>query len=284
MAMQTTETEIESFWESHPCGDSLVGGLSKYRDVDEFLAAYDRYRYSTESHIPRCLDRIDFAGKRVLEIGLGQGSESEQIIRRGARWTGIDLTRESIERVRQRLALRGLPFEDLRQGSVLELPFPDGRFDLVFSHGVLHHVPGIDRAQREIRRVLAPGGELVVMLYARWSLNYLLSISLLRRAGLLALHALGAAPGGKIGEHLARAREMGVLRYLRMRNFIHKNTDGPSNPYSRVYDVRAVRRAFPCFRVVRAYKRFMHAPPLPVRGLPLERLLGWHLWVHLRAR
>jgi SAM-dependent methyltransferase len=282
--MSTTETEIEAFWETHPCGDSLIGGLSSYRDLDEFLAAYDRFRYSTESHIPHCLDRIDFAGKRVLEIGLGQGSESEQMIRRGARWSGIDLTRESIDRVRQRLALRGLPYDELRQGSVLALPFPERRFDVVFSHGVLHHVPDIGRAQHEIHRVLEPGGELVAMLYARWSLNYVLSISLLRRAGLLALHALGMRPGGKYGEHLARAREMGVLEYLRMRNFLHRNTDGPSNPYSRVYDVRGVRRAFPCFRVMRAYKRFMHAPPLPVRGLPFERLLGWHLWVHLRPR
>ncbi len=117
----------------------------------------------------------------MLEIGLGEGSESEQLIRLGAQWSGVDLTSESIARVGSRLALRSLPYEELRQGSVLKLPFADNTFDLVFSHGVLHHVPDIGQAQREIHRVLRPGGELVVMLYARWSLNYLVSIGILRQ-------------------------------------------------------------------------------------------------------
>jgi hypothetical protein len=43
-----------------------------------------------------------------------------------------------------------------------------------------------------------------------------------------------------------------------------------------------VRRDFPDFRIVRAHKHWMHAPPLPVGWLPLSRWLGWHLWVHLR--
>ena len=64
---------------------------------------------------------------------------------------------------------------------MLELPFADDSFDMVFSHGVLHHVPEIDRAESEIHRVLHPGGELVIMMYARWSLNYLVAIGAIRR-------------------------------------------------------------------------------------------------------
>jgi ubiquinone/menaquinone biosynthesis C-methylase UbiE len=41
-----------------------------------------------------------------------------------------------------------------------QLPFDDGSFDLVFGHAVLHHVPGLERAFREFRRVLRPGGAL----------------------------------------------------------------------------------------------------------------------------
>ena len=67
-----------------------------------------------------------------------------------------------------------------------------------------------------------------------------------------------------------------------MSNFIHRNTDGPGNPYSKVYGLREVRQDFPSFHITRAYKRWMHGPPLPVSWLPLGRLLGWHLWVHLR--
>jgi len=65
--------------------------------------------------------------------------------------------------------LRNLAHEDLRQGSALDIPYADNSFDMVFSHGVLHHIPEIDRAQREIARVQCPGGELVLMVYAKWS-------------------------------------------------------------------------------------------------------------------
>ena len=72
--------------------------------------------------------------------------------------------------------------------------------------------------------------------------------------------------------------------YLRMDEFVHHNTDGPANPYALVYDRRRAEQDFPSFRVTRTYKRFMHAPPLPVHRLPGETLMGWHLWVHLVPR
>lgn len=277
------EAEIQNFWNRHPCGESLVSSLQQCRDdYEAFFSSYDDYRYRKEAHILQCLDNIRFQGRHVLEIGLGQGADSEQIIRRGAHWSGLDLTPESVDRVRTRLSLRTLPHQAVKQGSVLEIPFEDGSFDIVFSHGVLHHVPNIGEAQREIRRVLKPDGELIVMLYARWSLNYLVSIGFVRRLGLLLLRLTNHDPGGIYSQHLANARATGLWRYLRMSNFVHRNTDGPLNPYSKVYDLSMVKKDFPNFRVVRAYKRFMHAPPLPVNWMPFESMLGWHLWVHMK--
>ena len=279
------QATIRDFWNAHPCGEGLIGAATeKIADYEEFFRDYDAYRYSTEGHILKCLAAIPFAGRRVLEIGLGQGADSEQIVRRGAHWSGLDLTPESVRRVRLRLQLKKLPYEDLRQGSVLEIPFAPDSFDIVYSHGVLHHVPDIHRAQSEIRRVLRPDGVLVVMLYARWSLNYLIAIGLVRRLGLPLLYFMSPPRESVYGQHLANAREIGLRNYLRMKNFIHRNTDGPLNPYSKVYDVRGIWRDFPDFEVIRAYKRFMHAPPLPVHRLPLAGVLGWHLWAHLRPR
>jgi hypothetical protein len=127
------------------------------------------------------------------------------------------------------------------------------------------------------------------MMYARWSLNYLVSIAVLRRAALLAAVPLvrigvlsSSAPQGILAGHLDNVRATGLFRYLRLREFVHHNTDGPGNPYALVNDRRRVGRDFPSFRVTRTYKRFMHAPPLPVHRLPGQSLLGWHLWVHLR--
>jgi SAM-dependent methyltransferase len=288
------EKTVQDFWQNHACGDALVGGLRERfgGDYEKFFSDYDKFRYGMEGHLPACLDALNVSGKRVLEIGLGQGADSESLIRRGARWSGVDLTGESVERVRTRLTLRDLPFDELKQGSVLDLPFKDDSFDMVFSHGVLHHVPEILQAQEEIHRVLRPGGELVIMMYARWSLNYLVAIGLVRRAVLLAAFPLARAgllrsePGkglhaAHLAAHLDSASRIGLARYLRLKEFTHHNTDGPGNPYALVYDRKRIERDFPSFRVTRTYKRFMHAPPLPVHGLPGGNIMGWHLWAHL---
>jgi SAM-dependent methyltransferase len=276
------EKSVQTFWDAHPCGEEMVGGVRG--DYEEFFRRYDDFRYSESRHLLKCLDEVGFEGKRVLEIGLGLGADSEQIIRRGGISSGVDLTPESASRVATRLKLRKLPHESLVVGSACSLPFPDASFDIVFSHGVLHHIPEIGQAQKEIGRVLKPDGRLVAMLYAKYSLNYLLSIFLLRRLALGAVYVTGARPAGKVGQHLENARSMGLLRYLRMENFTHRNTDGPLNPYAKVYSLREVRREFTRFDVVSAHKQFMHAPPLPVSWLPCGRLLGWHLWVEMRPK
>jgi len=277
------EAQIQDFWEHHPCGDHQVGGLAAAftQDHETFFREYDAFRYRREGHILACLDGIHFSGKKILEIGLGQGADSEQIIRRGGHWSGLDLTAESVARVRTRLQLRNLPYDDIRQGSALEIPYPDASFDMVFSHGVLHHIPEIRTAQAEIARVLKPDGELVIMVYAKWSFNRIVAIGVVRRLGLLAMHFLRLKPAGIYLDHLENARRSGLWNYMKMENFIHKNTDGPHNPYSKVYDQAEIRKDFPAFRITRSYKRWMHGPPLPVSRLPLGRLIGWHLWVHL---
>ncbi len=281
-----SETDIADFWQTHPCGDHLLGGLDeRFRgDCTAFFDAYDAARYRLEGHIPRCLDDLDVRDKRVLEIGLGQGAESEGLVRRGARWTGIDLTAEAVHRVSLRLELHGLSYEGIAQASATAIPFADESFDVVFSHGVLHHIPDIIAAQAEISRVLRPEGHLVAMLYARRSLNYFVAINVVRRAAILASWPLRRrVRGGLLGAHLRNAENEGLGRYLRMERFVHANTDGPDNPFARVYDLAAVRRDFPAFRLVRAHQEFMHAPPLPVSGLPGGRLMGWHLWVELEV-
>lgn len=281
------ENEIKDFWQTHPCGAELVGDLTdeSLEEYEDFFERYDRYRYEKEPHILKNLDRIDLNGKRVLEIGLGQGADAEQIELRGGIYSGVDLTEESVKRVKMRFALKGRKeFDRIERASALELPFEADSFDIVFSHGVLHHIPEIKAAEKEICRVLKPSGSLIVMLYAKRSLNYLVSISVLRRLGLLALYSLGVKAGGIYGDHLENARKAGIWNYLSMKNFINVSTDGPFNPYSKAYGIEEVREDFPDFEIVKTEKHFMHAPPMPVKWLPLDGLLGWHLWVWMRPR
>ena len=226
------EKEVQDFWQDHACGDALVGGLKERfgGDCEKFFADYDQFRYSVERYLPGCFDALQVNRKRVLEIGLGQGADSESLIRRGAVWSGIDLTDESVERVRARLTLRELPFEELRQGSALDLPFAKDTF----------------------------------------------VVYLLARAGIPLPRV-----GGMLSGHLDNVRKYGLGNYLRLNKSTHYNTDGPVNPYSLVYDRRRIEQNFPSFRVTRTYKRFMHAPPLPVHGLPGQAVMGWHFWAHL---
>jgi SAM-dependent methyltransferase len=285
-----SEETVRSFWEARPCGDHIVGGLDErfHHDYEQFFVEYDAWRYRQEGHILDCLDGVAWRDRDVLEIGLGQGADSEQLIRRGARWSGLDLTQESVDRVGTRLRIRSLPHVALKQGSALEIPYDDDSFDIVFSHGVLHHIPDIRIAQSEIHRVLRPGGLLVAMLYARRSLNYQASIRVVRRGAVAVAYPLRRTPivpaTGMLRRHLENAERLGLRRYLQLDTFTHYNTDGPDNPFARVYSTLEVERDFADFELETSYQRYMHAPPLPVHRMPGGHRLGWHLWVHLRAR
>jgi hypothetical protein len=78
-----------------------------------------------------------------------------------------------------------------------------------------------------------------------------------------------------LGQQLSNAEQMGLRRYLQIDTFTHRNTDGPLNPYAKVYSLRQVIEDLPDFKPRRHTQRYMHAPPLPVSCLrPIERLAG----------
>lgn len=171
--METAQTDktseagksgVQAHWEANPCGrvDGLELGSREYFDRVE------AERYRAEAMIPAFAQFWRWRGKRVLEVGVGQGTDFLQFARGGAELSGVDLTEVSVELASQRLADEGLA-ADLRQADAESLPFPDGSFDLVYSWGVLHHTPDTLKAIDEVRRVVAPGGEARIMLYSRRS-------------------------------------------------------------------------------------------------------------------
>lgn len=98
---------------------------------------------------------------RILDAGCGTGGNA-LFLQRYGRVVGIDLAAEALELGGERLP--GV----LARGSVLEIPFAAARFDLVTSFDVLYHraVPDEAPALREMRRVLRPGGRLLIRLPA----------------------------------------------------------------------------------------------------------------------
>jgi SAM-dependent methyltransferase len=94
----------------------------------------------------------------ILDIGCGSGLYFPLLARRAERLAGLDFSSEMIAAARGLVEKKGLTNVDLFVGSAEELPFPDESFDLVLGIDVLHHIPDLERALREVRRVLRPGG------------------------------------------------------------------------------------------------------------------------------
>ena len=285
---------MRAFWQANPCGtkfaDAEPGSRLFYERVEE-------HRYRTEWHIPAAADFAGARDSRVLEIGCGLGTDGAQFARAGASYTGVDLTEAAVSLARRRFELEGLPGE-FHVADAEALPFANESFDLVYSHGVLHHTPDTARAVEEVRRVLRPGGRAVVMLYHRDSYNYRVNIRLLRRigahllrtgAGLRAARALTGEPVESLREHAARVKE-DAGSYLSPDEFLSRNTDGAGNPLTRVYSRGEARELFKDFADVRLALHFLNKRRLPLAGPLLPRALearlaarwGWHLWVYAR--
>jgi SAM-dependent methyltransferase len=156
---------VRSFWEEEPCGAEHARAPE---GTPEFFAEVERVRDELDPYIARFADFEGARGKRLLEIGVGLGTDFVRFVRAGAIATGVDLTDHAIALVRRRLELEGLAAE-LRTADAENLPFEDGSFERVYSWGVLHHTPDTGRAIREAIRVVGHGGEVCVMLYARHS-------------------------------------------------------------------------------------------------------------------
>ena len=107
---------------------------------------------------------------KVLEVGVGAGTDFLQWVRAGAGTYGVDLTEEAIEHARRRLDVYGLTAKDIRVADAEAPPCGNDTFDVVYSWGVIHHTPDTERALAEIVRVCRPGGRLKVMIYNRHSL------------------------------------------------------------------------------------------------------------------
>ncbi len=136
----------------------------------EYFEEIEEYRYRVEPFIHQFAQFSRYNGKKVLEVGVGAGTDFLQWVRSGACANGIDLTSEAIENVRHRLKIYGLEAESLQIGDGEKLPFPDNTFDLVYSWGVIHHSPDTIKALEEIIRVTKKGGRCKIMVYNRYSM------------------------------------------------------------------------------------------------------------------
>lgn len=118
------------------------------------------FDYTTRRLFRRCLGSV--AGNLALDVGCGRGLSLEYFREAGARPVGLDLTADSVRAVKE----KGFPAV---VGDARRLPFKAARFDLVYSIGVLEHIPETAAAIREMGRACKPGGRGVVVLPYLWT-------------------------------------------------------------------------------------------------------------------
>ncbi len=166
---QVNTQAVQTYWNRRPCNirhsQKPVGSREYFDEVR------DR-KYFVEPHIPRFAQFERWAGKRVLEIGCGIGTDTVSFAQAGAHVTAVDLSDKSLELARQRVKVYGLAdrvrFHHANAEQLADT-VPVEPYDLIYSFGVLHHTPNPAHAFNQLRQYTKSDTTLKVMLYHRYA-------------------------------------------------------------------------------------------------------------------
>jgi len=141
--------EYNSF-EDNKIAQQWIAAIEKPQDSSREREYYPLlYSWSHEMH-----------NAIIVEIGSGQGICSSKIDLIKNRYIGVEPSQVLLDRAK---ALYPEPNKQFLLGNSYELPLPDASVDAALSVGVWFHIEDIDRAHAEIRRVLKPGGKLLIL-------------------------------------------------------------------------------------------------------------------------
>jgi len=270
--VKDVKDRVAEFWDATPCG---TRGVKLEPGTQAYFDRIEAERYRLEPFIPEFADFPRWGGKRVLEVGVGAGTDFTRFVRGGVRPVGVDLSRRSLDLVKQRLRVYGLD-APLVHADAERLPFPSDTFDLVYSWGVLHHTPRMAEAIAEVRRVVKPGGAVRVMIYNRRSW---LALFMYLRFGLLAGKPFRSW-SDVIASHVESVGTRAVTRAEACRLFVafsDVRIETVLTPYDRLEDTRFGRffpgflvnwlgRRFGWFMLIRATKPLTPEPGVSVLG------------------
>lgn len=167
MDNQELKKQVHAYWNQASCGTEFI---KQPKFSPAYFAAIEQFRYTIEPEIFSFAQFTRYHGKKILEVGVGAGTDFVQWVRAGTLAHGIDFTEEAITHVHERLALEGRKAEELKIADAEQLPYHDNQFDLVYSWGVIHHAPRMEQCLNEMIRVTKPNGTIKFMVYHRRSL------------------------------------------------------------------------------------------------------------------
>lgn len=275
---------VRDYWNAHPLAVDEVPHEAGTRESIEAL--YDRYLRSADEHRAAFLESC--RGKRVLEVGCGIGVDSRFLVENGIDYRAVDYSIESL-RISRKMVAAGGRSCDLLNADAASLPFRDAEFDMAFSIGVLHHVPEMATACRELVRVVKPGGTVRVMLYNRHSYHYAVVRYVLLPAIWLGLRLPGIGPVLSRGPSKVRHMyEIAKRHGYDVRRLLSASTDtsyageGNFNPLSRFVTEREVREIFDELEDFRFFR--MMLPYFPLPGIRRAVELRWGFYLTFTAR
>ena len=161
----STLSEVQNYWDSRPCNirhsKSEIGTRAYFEEVEA-------RKYFVEPHIPAFADFASWKGKKVLEIGCGIGTDAINFVKSGAIYTGVELSNSSLDLTKKRFEVFGYKAQNLLIGNAEEISdlLPGQTFDLIYSFGVLHHTPSIEKALASIQKISGSNTMLKIMVYA----------------------------------------------------------------------------------------------------------------------
>ncbi len=260
---------VREFWNALPCN---IRHSTKSVGTREYFDEVERRKYFVEPHIPGFADFPKWAGRRVLEIGCGLGTDTLNFARAGAQVTAVELSDESATLARTRAEVFGLTDRvTIHVGNAEELPriLPSQTFDLVYSFGVIHHSPNPRRILDHARQYMTPQSELRLMIYSRISYKLFWIM-----------------------------KEEGVWDFSRIDELVARHSEAQSgSPVTYTYTHETARALLENFRILDIHKAHIFTWDIPAytryeyRKAPewanvdddelarLERELGWHLLV-----
>lgn len=256
--------QVQDQWNNNPVGTHYAKTTEPH--TLEWFQEVEAHRYGVYAPwMPALMEFDQHAGHDVLEIGGGIGTDLSQFARHGARVTDLDLSAGHLALAQENFQRRGL------QGTFIHhdaesLPFDDSTFDVVYSNGVLHHTPNTRNVVQQIRRILKPGGQAIIMMYAEHSIHYWREL----------VTTLG------LDRDLLKNHSMGEImsRYVEI-------SQNDARPLVKVYTAARLKRLFNGFEGRAVYKRQLMPSEVPglCRWLPLdlnERLMGWNVIIKAR--
>jgi len=238
---------VFDFWTRNVNAERIMGRtVSPHeRGSEGYFRDLEEQRYRSHRHLPGWIASMR-SGAQVLEVGCGIGLDSARMVRNGLQVTAADLTTIGARTAGDRARAQGWDARYVCANGE-RLPFADESFDYVYSFGVMHHAADTQRCVDEAHRVLRDGGQALIMLYHRHSLNEL-------------VHRLLRVPFEERDELC---------------------------PVVRRFTKDEIRRMFAAFGDVQVHSDFVfgegYGPvfrwmPRPLYNL-LSRTLGWHLMI-----